>query len=242
MPSVCCNYFIRVALSLLHFSTLVVPSPLLKHEMTPVAGSLDFGLRRRQNPTVAITGIHGFGIQPRLEVRQLEQNTDQWNIFMLGLARFQATNQSDQTSYYQIAGIHGRPYIPWDNVPAAAGVDSPGYCTHVSNVFLAWHRPYLALYEQVLHQHIVDAVNEFPEGSQRQRYAAAALSWRFPYWDWAATPPAEESVFPSSLQIPRINVTMPNGTGTIPNPLFSYRFHQVSAEDFYFNPVSPPLI
>ena len=169
---------------------------------------------------------------------QLELTTDQWNIFLLGLHRFQQTDQSDLISYYQIAGIHGRPYVAWDNVPAAEGVDGPGYCTHLLNLFLTWHRAYLALFEQTLYKHIVDVVNEFPAGSQRQRYASAALSWRFPYWDWAAPPPSGQSVYPASLLSPTIKVTMPNGTTIIPNPLYSYQFHPVSKKDFYFNPVS----
>lgn len=204
-------------------------------------GSKDLGrstLRRRQLPTVAITGIQGFGVQTRLEIRRLEQNVDQWNIFLLGLVRFQATDQSDLTSYYQIAGIHGRPYSAWDNVLSPPGVDSPGYCQHVLNSFLPWHRPYLALFEQTLYDHIIDAVNEFPRGPARQRYAAAALTWRFPYWDWAAPPPTGQSVYPSSLSESMVTVTMPNGTNTIPNPLHSYNFHPVSVQDFYYNPVS----
>lgn len=219
---------------LLNLVLSTLASPLLRHEL----GDGPSQLRRRQNPTVAVTGITDFGVQPRLEIRQLEQNTDQWNIFLLGLARFQQTDQSNLTSYYQIAGIHGRPFIPWDDVPPADGVNSPGYCMHVLNLFLSWHRPFLALFEQSLFEHMVDAVNEFPRGAQRQRYASAALSWRFPFWDWAAAPPAGESVWPVSLQLPTVDVTMPNGTNTIPNPLYSYQFHPVSASDFYYSPVS----
>ncbi|KAK3674598.1 hypothetical protein LTR78_005684 [Recurvomyces mirabilis] len=51
-----------------------------------------------------VTGIQQFGIQPRLEIRQLEKNVDQFNIYLLGLVKFQATNQSDELSYYDIAG------------------------------------------------------------------------------------------------------------------------------------------
>lgn len=90
----------------------------------------------------------------------------------------------------------------------------------------------------MLYQHIVAAVNAFPAGAQRQRYATAALSWRTPYWDWAAPPAAGQSVYPSSLSSPNVTVTTPNGTTTIRNPLHSYRFHPVSASEFYFNPVS----
>ena len=214
-----------IAFWLLLVTHLAFALPLLNHEVEPLQSERP-GLRRRQLPTVAITGITAYGVQSRLEIRDLQNNVDQWNIFVLGLARFQQTNQSDITSYYSIAGIHGRPYIPWDNVPPAPGIANPGYCAHVLNIFLAWHRPYLALFEQTLYQHIIEVVNEFP-------------AWRFPYWDWAAPPPSGQSAFPEALQSPTINVTMPNGTAIIPNPLYSYQFHPVSVQDFYFNPVSP---
>jgi tyrosinase len=61
-------------------------------------------IERRQNAFQVVTGIQTFGVQPRLEIRQLQQNVDQWNIYLLGMAKFQATNQSDKLSYYQIAG------------------------------------------------------------------------------------------------------------------------------------------
>lgn len=142
------------------------------------------------------------------------------------------------TSYYQIAGIHGRPYAPWNAVQPASGNTSPGYCMHVLNLFLVWHRPFVALFEQTLHEHMVDVVNEFPAGAQRQRYASAISSWRLPYWDWAMQPPAGEGVLPASVQSPTISVTLPNGTHTIHNPLYSYQFHPVSKADFYYDPVS----
>ncbi|KAK3674597.1 hypothetical protein LTR78_005683 [Recurvomyces mirabilis] len=90
--------------------------------------------------------------------------------------------------------------------------------------------------QQILYQHIVEAVNEFPAGAIRQRYASAALSWRHPYWDWAAEPPAGESVLPTSITSQTITVTMPNGTATIANPLYSYHFQWVDVADFYYSP------
>lgn len=40
------------------------------------------------------------------------------------------------------------------------------------------------------------------------------------------------------MTTPTVTVTMPNGTNTIANPLYAYRFHKVSKEDFYYDPVS----
>lgn len=93
--------------------------------------------------------------------------------------------------------------------------------------------------QQVLYSHIVAAVNEFPAGAARNRYAQAALSWRHPYWDWAAQPSDGQSVLPTSMSSPTVNVIMPNGSTTIANPLYAYRFHPVTMEDFYYQPVSP---
>ncbi|GAB7324456.1 hypothetical protein MBLNU13_g08380t2 [Cladosporium sp. NU13] len=229
----------------LHFISAAVVAPLLKHQIEELARSEDDAeplLNRRQSPAnssggyTVVTGIQGTGTQPRLEIRQLEKNPDHWNIYLLGMNRFMRSNQSEKLSYYQVAGIHGRPYVPWDGVGPAPGVDHPGYCAHLSQLFLPWHRPYLALYEQTLYSHIVAAVNEFPAGATRNRYAQAALSWRHPYWDWAAQPPDGTSVMPSSMTTPTVNVIMPNGTTEIPNPLYAYRFHPVSMGDFYYEP------
>lgn len=169
----------------------------------------------------SILGVRGLGdssIHPRLEIRELEKNADQWNVYLLGLNRFQQMNQTDKLSYYQIAGksyiqisgstgipfqllcsqhgiytttesdlertnqllqpssnypskfvqrtsintnihrssliytigIHGRPFIPWDGAAQAPG-GGGGYCTHSSNLFPTWHRPFLALFEVCLH-------------------------------------------------------------------------------------------
>ena len=91
--------------------------------------------------------------------------------------------------------------------------------------------------QQILYSHIVAVVNEFPSGPTRTRYAQAAMSWRHPYWDWAAEPSDGKSVLPTSMTSQTVTVMMPNGTSTIENPLYAYRFHQVSKEDFYYDPV-----
>ncbi|KAK5710035.1 hypothetical protein LTR17_019256 [Elasticomyces elasticus] len=214
------------ACTLLQFVPLAIAlpfSPLQPEDL------IESPLERRQSSVTVVSGIQTFGVQPRLEIRQLEQNVDQWNIYLLGLAKFQATNQSDKLSYYQIAGESDLV----NKIMTVTNRSSQAYMADHTHLGMA---PYLALFEQTLYQHIVAAVNEFPAGAIRQRYASAALSWRLPYWDWAAVPPAGQSVYPTSVTSPNITVTMPNGTMSIPNPLYSYRFHQVSHSDFYFDP------
>jgi tyrosinase len=53
----------------------------------------------------SVTGVQGTGIQPRLEIRELEKNKEMFNLFLLALARFQATDQNSKLSYFQIAGM-----------------------------------------------------------------------------------------------------------------------------------------
>lgn len=59
---------------------------------------------KRQSAPLAVTGVQGSGVQPRLEIRALQQNADQWNIYLLGLLRMQAIDQNDFQSYFQLAG------------------------------------------------------------------------------------------------------------------------------------------
>ena len=75
-----------------------------------------------------------------------------------------------------------------------------------------------------------EVVNDFPTGPDRDRYSSAASDFRIPYWDWAATPPDGQSVFPDAVSAPTVTVNAPNGTATIDNPLYSYKFHPNSKE------------
>lgn len=101
---------------------------------------------RQEQFYFSVTGVGG-PPQMRLEIRTMEQNPDLFNLFLLGLERFQATDQNNMLSYYQVAGIHGRPYLQWDGVEPVDGGERMGYCVHSTNLFPPWHRPYLALFE-----------------------------------------------------------------------------------------------
>jgi tyrosinase len=91
--------------------------PLLNHQIEEITRHDDavHPLNRRQNTNSSgqntnsssftiVTGIQNTSPQPRLEIRQLEKNADQWNIYLLGMRRFMRTNQTEKLSYYQIAG------------------------------------------------------------------------------------------------------------------------------------------
>ena len=94
------RWYAAASLVLLSLGIPVLASPLLRYELKEARP----GLRRRQNPTVSVTGITAFGVQPRLEIRQLEGDSVMWNLFLLALREFQAIDQNQIDSYYQIAG------------------------------------------------------------------------------------------------------------------------------------------
>ncbi|PBP18012.1 tyrosinase precursor [Diplocarpon rosae] len=172
----------------------------------------------------------------RLEIRQLQKNDKQWGLYLLGLDAFKNLNETSDLSYYGISGIHGRPYRPWGGVKGSNVGGWQGYCTHTSILFGPWHRPYLALFEQVLYGIIQDLAAKFPVNTRAQ-YQEAAASFRIPYWDWAATP-EDGDFFPNSVGgSTTVSVITPTSNGqavSISNPLYSYNFHPLNpvAGDF----------
>ena len=188
---------------------------------------------------LAITGLASSGTNPRLEIRQLQKNIPQWNLYLLALNQFKGMSQADKSSYYQIAGIHGRPFLPWDGVSFTPG-QTGGYCTHEIQLFPTWHRPYLALYEQILYGIVQEIANGMTQ--DKATYVAAAKTFRIPYWDWAAPAPGG-AVYPSVFKgiwdgtNSWLDISMPSGTQRIRNPLYKYTFHSLSSSDLPDNPV-----
>ncbi|KAL0630990.1 hypothetical protein Q9L58_010157 [Maublancomyces gigas] len=171
-------------------------------------------------------GIAGGAVPLRTEIREFALNADMFNIYILGLQRMQALPKTDKLSWYQIAGIHGRPYKAWDNV--GGNGNRSGYCTHSSILFLPWHRPYIALYEQTLFANVKAAVAAFPPGPTKDKYTRLVPSFRVPYWDFAAQPALPDII----LNKKQIEVTTPTGKQTINNPLYCYNFGTIDRTDF----------
>ncbi|KAH9878874.1 hypothetical protein J1614_002309 [Plenodomus biglobosus] len=168
----------------------------------------------------------------RREIRDLKTNyPDQWNLYLLALESLQWTDQADPYSYYGLASIHGRPYGVWEDAPGLTHkVGTASYCPHSNELFLGWHRPYLALFEQMLHAHMRDIVAGAP-ADKSDRYEAAVNAFRMPYWDWGLG--GAKAVVPDFF----INKTIPlielDGTETlINNPLYSYKFNPLVPGDF----------
>ncbi|KZS90419.1 Di-copper centre-containing protein [Sistotremastrum niveocremeum HHB9708] len=189
-----------------------------------------------ENNTYPITGIQE-GLGPAAGQVPLRQEIDAWsqnpanatqvNLFILAMARFQNLKVEDKLSFWQVAGIHGQPLVPWDENTESQSPGS-GYCTHGSILFPLWHRPYIVLFEQRLYEIMRDdIIPSFPQNQQAD-LLAAAQTWRFPYWDWAAKksrPGFKAPNYDVPLLVKSANVDVLSSTGkqTIANPLYSFK-------------------
>ncbi|PWW80406.1 Di-copper centre-containing protein [Tuber magnatum] len=179
------------------------------------------------NITGVREGVNGPAVPLRQEIRALQStNPDMFNLYILGLQRMQSLPKTDRLSWFQIAGIHGRPYTAWDSVRGNG--NASGYCTHSSILFLTWHRPYLALYEQSLFENVKAAVAAFPPGPTKDKFTRLVPSFRMPYWDWAADARVPDVV----LREQTIEVETATGRQRIRNPLYSYNFGSIDRREF----------
>lgn len=215
---------------------LLAANTLVSVTASPIDDKLALINEKRQSQNQNAVGVTG-GTGTRLELRTMQQrNPTLYALYMLGLQEFKNVDPTDPLSYYQIAGIHGRPYTAWDgdSVNGGSGYGA-GYCTHVSNLFLPWHRPYLALFEQQLYSHVQNVARGYSASVQN-----AARNFRIPYWDWAAPNCAGCKPFPSLITSFTIDITLDGRTRTLsPNPLFRYTFNdspQSRANDMVFSP------
>ncbi|KAF7557568.1 hypothetical protein G7Z17_g592 [Cylindrodendrum hubeiense] len=111
-----------------------------------------------------ITGIQD-GLHPdknelrkvpvRMEIDEWYQSDDpvhlnQKALFFPAFWRFSQMSPHEKLSWYQIAGIHGKPYVAWDEAPKDGATKNEGYCTHASILFTTWHRAYMLLWEYCL--------------------------------------------------------------------------------------------
>jgi Common central domain of tyrosinase len=141
-------------------------------------------LRRKQlEGLTSGVRLHNGKLRVRREIDDFIKDNDVTNIFMLGLDDLMKTDWRDPFSYFQIAGIHGKPHVAWQGVqPDLTGNPESGYCSHSSILFPTWHRAYLMMFEQALYLKMVDLANEYPE-PWRRRYLDATNRFSLPYWD-----------------------------------------------------------
>ncbi|KAI8994151.1 tyrosinase [Trametes punicea] len=168
----------------------------------------------------------------RLEINDFVKNEEMFSLYIQALDTMYRSGQEQIISFFQIGGIHGLPYVAWDGAGADDPAETSGYCTHGCVLFPTWHRPYVALFEQILHNHATDIANTYTADKPRWQKAAAEL--RQPFWDWAknTTPP------PEVISSDTVTITLPTGERKlVDNPLLRYRFHPIdpSFPDPYSN-------
>ncbi|KAL5113579.1 hypothetical protein ACEQ8H_008527 [Pleosporales sp. CAS-2024a] len=168
----------------------------------------------------------------RRDIRDLAENyPEQWTLYLLGLSSLQWEDQGDPLSYYGLASIHGRPYKTWGNAPGIPSkIGTAGYCTHNNPLFLPWHRPFLALFEEQLYKRVQEYADE-AHADNWDVYQAAAKSFRMPYWDWALG--ESGGPVPDFFTHETLDIVRPSGeTYQLWNPLYSFYFHPLNPSDF----------
>ncbi|KJZ76437.1 hypothetical protein HIM_04166 [Hirsutella minnesotensis 3608] len=206
-------------------------------------GGLAQGPRR-----VPVTGVpvsQSGAVPLRRSINDLQAaGGPQWDLYLLALLALQQDPDDRITSYFQLAGIHGAPYIEWNGAGAGVNGDWRGYCPHNENLFLSWHRAYVVLFEQVLVDRATQIANTYPQ-SVRARYVRAAQTLRAPYWDWAASPQVPPALVPDTVSI---NYTSSSGndlqTFLYDNPLRTYKIPQAVLNGKYgpFDPRMRPQV
>ncbi|KAI9690843.1 MAG: hypothetical protein M1822_008462 [Bathelium mastoideum] len=181
--------------------------------------------------------IKGIPVRPgqkipcRYECTVWSQDSDnniQVSLFIRALQKMYDTSMDSPLSFFQIASIHGYPGdFEWNH-----GGDPPFrdydddtnhyiYCTHNSPLFPTWHRPYMLLFEQRLHELMLEVVDEmtFPVPAEKQKWVNEANEWRLPYWDWGLL---ESKGIPAIFKTRTIKLRQPRNTdGSAAPPLES---------------------
>ncbi|KAI0043594.1 tyrosinase [Auriscalpium vulgare] len=164
------------------------------------------------------------GASNRREIHDLIKDDYQFSLYIQALTAMFNSTQQDLISFFQIGGIHGLPYVQWDGSGGSQPVQGSwgGYCTHGSILFPTWHRPYVALFEQILQRQAKGIAAQYTY--DQDRWLSAAANLRSPFWDWArnSVPPAEV------VSLANVTITTPDGKKTsVANPLIRYTFHPI---------------
>ncbi|KAH7441982.1 hypothetical protein KP509_03G065100 [Ceratopteris richardii] len=173
------------------------------------------------------------------------------DVFLMAFAAVQALDHTDKWSYYQIAGIHGLPHEPYDNVESEDwDPKNPewwgGYCHHGSPLFPTWHRPHVMLLEQSIIRQAKLFATTLSEKAEKDAVLALADDLRFPYWD-SANQSTRLLGLPEVFMTTDVALLYPwksISDTTIPNPLKSFvlpvNLGKVFSSSDVYNPTAKP--
>ncbi|GAB0146579.1 hypothetical protein EsHS_00006973 [Epichloe bromicola] len=163
-----------------------------------------------------ITGVpvkNGTAVPARKNINDLySQGGPQWDLYLRALRSLQDTDASDPRSYFQLAGIHGLPYVEWNG----GGLPWDGELKT----------------EAKLNGELKTETTAPWKGYSPHGYMEAAEQLRSPYWDWSAN----STVPPCTIPMEAV-VNVPDGSNltkmTIDNPLHEFRYPE-EARDYQF--------
>ncbi|KAE8158927.1 common central domain of tyrosinase-domain-containing protein [Aspergillus tamarii] len=171
-----------------------------------------------------------------LEQTSPGSNRIQLTLFVEALTVVQNRPLQDQLSYFRLAGIHGAPWTEWDGVPGGqqdSKGNPTGFCVHNNYTFPTWHRVYVALYEQVIYEAMLDFIKQNVPQNGKADWENEAKQWRLPYWDFARfarhghdNTQGDELRLPILITMPMVKVAVPGDPGkqlSKPNPLYRFQ-------------------
>ncbi|OLN85142.1 Tyrosinase 8 [Colletotrichum chlorophyti] len=216
--------------SILAFGVLVVVPSMAALQPYPVVG-VSSGINSRTGEMPVRRNINDIYKESGL----------QWDLYVEALTAMQDANETDAASYFQIAGIHGQPYMAWPGGGPQSGAEA-GYCPHnhcsergtadicrytrsvrrCTKPATDVGKQSLILSQQALVGQAKRIANSYPEPS-RWQYVEAVDSLRIAYWDWGA-----DSDVPPVTAMPTVVINKPVGGVVQPvsvrNPFFSYNY------------------
>ncbi|CAG8803344.1 28639_t:CDS:2, partial [Racocetra persica] len=172
-------------------------------------------------------------IYPRLDIWDFYGNEKYGPQLDLLVQSYQAIYDRpyyDMRSFYQVAGIHGLPFEPYDGATGGAHEYKNetdwatgrfgGYCHHGTVLFPTWHRPYMLLIEYLLANEAKQIALQYPD-DEKEKYIEASKQLRHPYWDWADDKTLKKGV-PEVFLTPEIEINTPKGKKKVKNPFKSF--------------------
>ena len=160
-----------------------------------------------------------------------KQQGPQWVLYIQARQAMYEKNSDNPDSFFQVAGIHSRPFMEWGHTGGRKGNDWLGYCPHGEDLLWAWHRPFVLLSEQILVDKAAEIAAKY-QGLYKANYTAAAASLRSPFWDWGYANAVPQATVPTTVKI-----NVPSGTEikqvTVKNPLSGYSYPQAAINGKY---------
>jgi tyrosinase len=185
--------------------------------------------------------ILDFGYKPEYE----KQRT----LLLLGFRQLLYRDPTDPRSYWQIAGIHGIPYAPYDGVKGDYSKRQTGwggYCQHGNPLFPTFHRPYVMLLEQRVKEEakkVIDSWSWLNEGAgleEKKVWMEELNKLRLPYWDWA-NHSTEIFGVPDIFTQPTLQIKIPIGFSVPTHHEFIVNIHSLPPPKYKIEEIANPL-